>query len=144
MSAAKIAASFRSTRSTGTLSSSPSEYSDGRDRRASLKRRSLPPGRIGPDRPLSGGAARPAGDHEGRLRVDFSGSRVVPRPAGIGASSPLLPPSGEVLLTERTAGVQPLVVGTAPPAPFRPFPCSAALPRRHAGTLQQCRNSGPL
>src|SRR5215813_5027542 len=57
MSAAKTAANFRSTRSTGTLSSSPSEYSDGRDRRASLKRRSLPPGRIGPDRPLSGGAA---------------------------------------------------------------------------------------
>src|SRR6516162_9969080 len=71
MSAAKTAANFRSTRSTGTLSSSPSEYSDGRDRRASLKRRSLPPGRMGPDCLLSGGAARLAGDHESRLRVEL-------------------------------------------------------------------------
>jgi hypothetical protein len=37
MSAAKIAASLRSTGSTGTLGSSPSEYSDQRDRRATFQ-----------------------------------------------------------------------------------------------------------
>ena len=71
MSAAKIAASLRSTGWTGTLSSFPSEYSDGRDRRATFQAQIVTARSHGTRssafrrRGLPGGAG-----HEGQLRVD--------------------------------------------------------------------------
>src|SRR6266851_3110029 len=86
MSAAKIAASLRSTGWSGTLGSSPSEYSQTRNRRATLQVGALPPVRTIVRFP-AGRLGRRRID-EGVKRVGSGGQIPLTATTGIGATPP--------------------------------------------------------